>query len=142
MPPRSLMAVKSYKPNLSAAQIRNILTSTALDIEVVVTTRIRVTELSWQIAPCKKLSKCVDFLHRTNSLMGLRHWSVERVQHPKTDKSYKGCDSYRVLLEAWWQGSVGSFEQPLEGLLMMLIAEPRMVSLAVNRCRMSHLLRR
>ena len=27
------MAVKSYKPNLSAAQIRNILTSTALDIE-------------------------------------------------------------------------------------------------------------
>jgi hypothetical protein len=27
-------------------------------------------------------------------------------------------------------------------LLMMLIAEPRMVGLAVNRCRMSHLLRR
>ncbi|MEP0834385.1 hypothetical protein NDI48_24790 [Microcoleus sp. AS-A8] len=33
MPPRSLMAVKSYKPNLTRSQIRNILTSTALDIE-------------------------------------------------------------------------------------------------------------
>ena len=46
-----------------------------------------------------------------------------------------------VLLKAWRQRSVGSFEQPLKGLLMMLKREPRMVTLAVNRCRMSHLLR-
>jgi hypothetical protein len=52
------------------------------------------------------------------------------------------CKELAVLIKPWRQGPVSSFEQPLKGLLMMLKREPRMVSLAVNRCRMSHLLRR